>query len=454
MIRLLRQFGAKTPRPARDNITVVVATPQWTLNGVNVFSVNLVRGLLSKGIPAHILLTEEDSRLVTVDHARMERAEDVPYRLLPVERWRSWGAHWGAMIRYLEKCAPSIYIPNYDWRHSCVSPLLSEKVGIIGIVHSDDPLHYDHVKRLGRYWNAIATTSETIACKTISLDPSLESRTVVIPIGVDIPEQPRAFVDRPGQPLRLIYPGTIRQQQKRVLDLPRIMRAAVALGVPVVLTVAGGGPDEENLKAASQDLVEQGLMRFLGVVDHDRVLNLVEQHDVFIMTSEFEGMPNALLEAMGRGCVPLVTDLESAIPELIQDGRGGLVVPIGAIELFAERLKLLHSNPALRREMAMKAYEAVSNPKFGVRAMVQSYIDLIERVFREAQSGVYKRPRGVLNHPPVQVAGVNLFPQTLPYEQRGVGRFPREVPDYEEFKGQSAKKPLSFLRKPRHRFRD
>ena len=360
MIRFLRRRRA---RPSRNNITVVVGTPQWTLNGVNVFSVNLVRGLLSNGISAHILLTEEDSCLVTLDGARMERAEDVPYCLLPVEKWRSWGAHWGAMIRYLENCAPSIYIPNYDWRHSCVSPLLSKSVGIIGIVHSDDPLHYDHVKRLGRYWNAIATTSETVARKTISLDPSLESRTVVIPIGVDIPEQPRAFVERPGQPLRLIYPGTIRQHQKRVLDLPEIMRAAVALGVPVVMTVAGGGPDEEKLKAASQDLVAQGLMRFLGVVDHDTVLKLVEEHDVFIMTSEFEGMPNALLEAMGRGCVPLVTDIESAIPELIQDGRGGLVVPIGAIELFAERLKLLHSNPGMRREMAMeKAFPGNAPP--------------------------------------------------------------------------------------------
>src|SRR5215471_9837816 len=105
MIRFLRRRAAKTPRPSRNNITVVVGTPQWTLNGVNVFSVNLVRGLLSNGIPAHILLTEEDSHLVTVNDARMERAEAVPYCRLPVERWRSWGAHWGAMIRYLENCA-------------------------------------------------------------------------------------------------------------------------------------------------------------------------------------------------------------------------------------------------------------------------------------------------------------------------------------------------------------
>ena len=445
-----RRSETKRPQPSRDNVTVVVGTPHWTLNGVNVFTVNLIRGLLSKGISAHILLTEEDCSRVIVRDARMERAEDVPYRRLPVKKWRSWGAHWGAMIRHLEDCAPCIYIPNYDWRHSCVSPLLSEHVGIIGIVHSDDPLHYDHVKRLGNYWNAIVTTSETIARKTVSLNPSLAPRTVVIPIGVDIPEQPPpALHERPGKPLTLIYPGAIKQHQKRVLDLPKIMRATVALGVPVVMTVAGGGPDEDKLKAASQDLVERGLMRFLGVVDHSRVLKLVEEHDVFIMTSEFEGMPNALLEAMGRGCVPLVTDMESAIPELIQDGRCGFIVPVEAIELFAERLKLLHSNADMRRAMALKAYEAVSNPKFGVRTMIQSYINLMERVFREAQSGVYKRPQGVLNHPPAQVAGVSLFPTKLAYEQDDVGRFPARFPDYREFKRHIAPKLFSLRWKHR-----
>src|SRR5215470_2264439 len=139
MIRFARSPGWIRPQVTLDKLTVVVGAPQWVLNGVNVFSVNLVRGLLSRGISAHILLTEENTDLVNVREARMKQAEDVPYCRLPVEKWHSWGAHWGAMIRYLEDCAPSIYIPNYDWRHSCVSPLLSENVGIIGIVHSDDP---------------------------------------------------------------------------------------------------------------------------------------------------------------------------------------------------------------------------------------------------------------------------------------------------------------------------
>ena len=339
----LRRRG-RIARIHKKGFKVIVGATYWALNGVNVFSVNLVRGLRAKGIDAHILLTEESSVLIHVNDARMEQPDDIPFERLPVERRRSWGGHWGAMVRYLEDNAPCVYIPNSDWRHSCVSPLLSDNVGLIGVVHSDDPLHYDHVKRLGRYWNAIATTSHTIARKTLDLDASLRERLQVIPIGVDIPATPPNPRVDSAERLKVIYPGTLKQHQKRVLDLPKVIAAAVARNVPVSLTIAGGGPDEERLKAACQELVDQGVIKFLGVVNHDRVLDLLEAHDVFILTSEFEGMPNALLEAMGRGCVPLVTDMESAVPELVRNGESGYVVPIGDIDAFAERLEQLRSD--------------------------------------------------------------------------------------------------------------
>src|SRR5437016_5217351 len=89
-------------RAGAGRITVVVGGSYWALNGVNVFSVNLVRGLREEGLAAHILLTEEATNLVRITEAPMPRPDDVPIVELPVERQRSWGAHWGAMIRYLE----------------------------------------------------------------------------------------------------------------------------------------------------------------------------------------------------------------------------------------------------------------------------------------------------------------------------------------------------------------
>lgn len=415
---------------------VIVGTSYWTLNGVNVFSANLARGLRQLGIDTHILLTEARTDLVQIHEAPMPRPADVPLVDLPVERSQSWGAHWGATIRYLEDRAPCVYIPNSDWRHSCISPLLSADIRIVGVVHSDDPLHYDHVRRLGKYWDAVVATSPLIAQRTIALDPSLVERTEVIPIGVDVPLEPPERLDRPGGPLRLIYPGTLKQHQKRVLDLPRIVEAARRRRLPVTLTIAGGGPDESLLRAACADLVEQGFIRFLGVVPHADLLRLLEEHDVFVMTSEFEGMPNALLEAMGRGCIPVVSDIESGIRDLVRDGLSGHVVSIGAIEAFADRLAVLCSDQDGRRRMAGAAHAAVLSGRFRVEEMVRSYAGLCGRLMDASHHRTFRRPEGVLSHPPPTVGGESLFPVDLPYEVPGIGAFPSELGDVAEFRTQ------------------
>jgi glycosyltransferase involved in cell wall biosynthesis len=418
---------------ASPPVTVIVGTSFWALNGVNVFSANLVRGLVKRGVRSHVLITENDSCLIKVYDAMLERPADVPFETLPVSRRAKWGAHWGAMVRYLERHAPCVYIPNADFRHSCICPLLSNDVAVIGVVHSDDPLHYDHVVRLGRYWNAITATSPTIETKMLALDPTLSGRTSVIPIGVNLPATPPVERQHGDARLRVIYPGTLKQYQKRVLDFPEIIAAADRLGVPIKMTIAGGGPDEARLRHACADLVERGLVEFSGVVTPERVLTLVEQHDVFLMASEFEGMPNALLEAMGRGCVPLVTQMESGVPDLVQDGTSGCVVPIGDIAAFAWRLKYLQQDAGARRRLSLNAYDAVTAGRYGVDHMVDSYAELIDRVTSDVGRRSYSRPPGQLRHVPAELDGVRVFPVELNYEAPGLGQFPSRVSDYRPF---------------------
>jgi hypothetical protein len=154
---------------------VIVASPAWSDEGINRFAAALVRQLGAAGLAAELLLTEEETDCVTLPGGRPPRPTDIPCRLLPVLRTEGWGAHWGALVRYLEDRAPCIYIPNHDWRHSCVAPLLSDRVAIVGVVHADDPLHRDHVQRLGRYWNAIVAHDAALA-EALARDPALAAR--------------------------------------------------------------------------------------------------------------------------------------------------------------------------------------------------------------------------------------------------------------------------------------
>ena len=407
---------------------------------VNIFSVNLARGLRNRGVDARILLTEDHTMLVTIGDAPMERPDDIPFVNLPVDAEKSWGAHWGGMIAYLENQAPCIYIPNSDWRHSSVSPLLSDEVFVVGIVHSDDPLHYDHVVRLGRHWNAIVTTSNHIAAKTLLLDESLRERLSTIPIGVHIPSLETLRNDRSLQrPLRVIYHGVLKQQQKRILDLALIVALAVERDVNITLTIAGGGPDEVLLRTACEKLVAMERITFLGVVPHDKLLPLLEEHDAYLLTSEFEGMPNALLEAMGRGCIPVVSDIVSAIPELIRQGENGYILPVGDIEGFVNRLDCLQRSPELRKVMARQAFVSVSSGRYGVDDMVCSYLDLFTAITAGRAPYDFHRSRGELNHPPTQVAGIELLPIQYLHHEEGLGSFPNRFVDYYEFRNELRK---------------
>jgi len=379
-----------------DHPNVVLATPAWSLNGPNVFSANLTRGLNARGIPAHIVLTRPD----WVDVKPLPQPADTWFRTLPVERFTSLTTRWRATIQYLREYAPCIYIPNHDFGHSCVSSQLPDSVATIGIVHSDDPQHYEHVARLGMYWNAVVAVSAAIGAEILKIDPSLAPRLSVIPYGVTaaicLPDRS----SETGRPLRAIYAGRLDQTQKRVLDLPEIVKAALALSVPLQMTIAGSGPAEAPLRARFAAIGAGARVDFLGTLDNGALPAVLMQHDVFLLASAFEGLPMGLLEAMGQGCIPLAANIRSGVSELIESGRNGFRATVGNVQEFAERLAELFHNPPLRRRMAEAAYVTVRSRPYRLEDMVQRYLELFAKVRDEARSGVFHRPRGAIRPPP------------------------------------------------------
>lgn len=378
-----------------DHPNIVLATPAWSLNGPNVFSANLTRGLNARGVPAHIVLTRPD----WFDAKPLPRPAEAWFRTLPVERFASLTTRWRATIQYLREYAPCIYIPNHDFGHSCVSSQLPDSVATIGIVHSDDPQHYEHVARLGMYWNAVVAVSAAIGAEIIKIDPSLAPRLSVIPYGVAAATRLAERSFETGRPLRAIYAGRLDQPQKRVLDLPEIAKAAWTLGVSLQMTIVGSGPAEAQLRARFAAIGAGARVHFLGTLDSGALPAILMQHDVFLLASAFEGLPIGLLEAMGQGCIPVSADIRSGISELIESGRNGFRATVGNAQEFADRLAELFHNPPLRQRMAEAAYATVRSRPYQLEDMVQRYFELFAKVGDEARSGVFRRPSGAIRPP-------------------------------------------------------
>jgi hypothetical protein len=65
--------------------------------------------------------------------------------------------------------------------------------------------------------------------------------------------------------------------------------------------------------------------------------------------------------------------------------------------------------------------------------MVRDYLEVFERVISESHRGLFRRPHGILQPPPSEVADVKIFPVELSYRQENTGCFPNQQPDYLQF---------------------
>jgi glycosyltransferase involved in cell wall biosynthesis len=103
---------------------------------------------------------------------------------------------------------------------------------------------------------------------------------------------------------------------------------------------------------------------------------LLANHDVFVLLSDYEGLPLSLLEAMGQGVVPVVSDLESGIREVVTEACG-VRIPVGNIAAAAEAIAALSRD---RRRLGAMAEAAAAHARrdFSADGMAEKYLRLVD----------------------------------------------------------------------------
>jgi glycosyltransferase involved in cell wall biosynthesis len=143
--------------------------------------------------------------------------------------------------------------------------------------------------------------------------------------------------------------------------------------------IAGTGPHHEKLKAAAADAGMTEHVRFLGWIDD--LASVFSRWDVFVMPSLEEGFPIAALDAMAAGLPVVATDV-GGVPELIEDGKTGRLVPPYDADALASRLRLLLLNPEQRLSMGAAGHARVRD-HFSVAPMIESFAQLYDELVRE-----------------------------------------------------------------------
>ena len=144
----------------------------------------------------------------------------------------------------------------------------------------------------------------------------------------------------------------------------------------VHLLVIGGGDLALSLQGRAQSLGLAPRVHFLGA--RRDLGDLLAAMDVFVMPSLWEGLPLSMVLAMGAG-VPVVATAVAGIPEVVADGRTGLLVPPGDSAALGNALARLFTDEALCAQIGRDAQASVL-PRFGVEKYVDSIVTLYDRL--------------------------------------------------------------------------
>jgi glycosyltransferase involved in cell wall biosynthesis len=166
-------------------------------------------------------------------------------------------------------------------------------------------------------------------------------------------------------------------------------RLAAMKGVPLLLeaiatvrrvhpdlnvTIAGDGPDRAALEAQAVRLNLADTVHFAGYQSQDAVADLLEAADMLVLPSFAEGVPVVLMEAMASR-LPVIASRIAGIPELVEDGVSGLLVPAGDGEAVTRALDRLLGDASLCARMG-EAGRAKVEREFDVKREAGKLLEL------------------------------------------------------------------------------
>jgi glycosyltransferase involved in cell wall biosynthesis len=366
------------PSTKAPSIIFALATG-LTNGGVTIWALNLSKRLNEKGYLSKIICHSSDRNTF----APLDR-DNIIY----CEGPNAWEADVNAIHSFLptySSLEPGIFIPNWSWGTYATVALMSlhasSDLRVVAFAHSDE----DHYYELLTYYEPIISKFVAVSDTVYeNLRRLLPSRLIDISkLSYSVPVISGRKIYDHSRPLVITYAGRIWQKQKRILDLiPLVELLALKKGA-YHFKIAGDGPcltqlvdffDKKKYPNVSAD--------FLGLVAYEKMTDIWADSDVSILFSEYEGISIAMLESMGQGCVPVVTDV-SGSREAIIHGKTGFIVPIGDVESMAKIISTLELNRALVEQISNACILAIRD-RHGFDRYDQDFVKIIQQSMRKS----------------------------------------------------------------------
>ena len=314
------------------------------------------------------------------------RALKVPvFDLGMTAKWR-WDALW-RLYRLLRRGRPAIL---HTWMFHANIPgrALGRLAGVPIVISGERTMG---MESRWRYWlnrltapltDRVTCVSQQVADFVVNHVGISQDKVVVIPNGIEVPDVERPAGRRQariglGLPADQVVVGTVaRLDPVKRLDV--LLQALRSLP-DAYAVIIGDGPERAGLLALSKRLELTDRVRFVG--HQENVWAWLAALDVFVLSSDWEGMPNALLEAMAAG-LPVVATEVGGIPDVMVESVNGFLVPPRDPTSLAQAITHLLDDPDLRQQMGQVGRERVIE-HFSVERMVERTQNLYEQLLAE-----------------------------------------------------------------------
>jgi glycosyltransferase involved in cell wall biosynthesis len=180
----------------------------------------------------------------------------------------------------------------------------------------------------------------------------------------------------PGD-LRVIYLGRLAPE-KGIFEAIEAIGILRGRGITARLIIAGSGSAESAIRAGIEAAGLSEAVCLVGAVSGQAKSDLWRSSEVLVFPSYREGLPYALLEAMSFGVVPVATPV-GAIPEVLQNGDQGLLVPLRAAQPIADALATLATDRLLLHRLAVAARRRVVE-RYGVPRLAEQFRQLYQEL--------------------------------------------------------------------------
>lgn len=382
-----------------------VAPSAYLLGGVQDWLADLVAGQRALGLEVSVAVPDDAVHRLEPYAQRYPALQPLPFRNPSGDGWGRIASLKALLHRYPDHLVAGV---NIAALYPAVRSLRRQghfQGKVVMTLHALEAEYFADLREQRDLLDAVVVTnrlSGALAQDLAGMDPE---RVLYAPYGVAMPAEARPSppppVDEPGL-LELVWVGRLENEQKRVGDLPAILEALDRSGVPFRLTIAGDGPERQNLEQALSPWRERGAVRLTGAISRACLQREVYGPGrILLITSAWETGPIVAWEAMAAGMAVVSSRyLGSGLEQALCDGRTALLYPVGHAAEASAQLSRLRDR-ALLAKLAAAGGEMVEG-RYAREASLAAWMEAFRRAaalppLANPSAGVPLHPAGGLD---------------------------------------------------------